>query len=182
MGESGMTALMHAAAAGQLLVLRYLIETILATASSAAARGMASQARLLSLQKTAEGIGLRISQCGQMLDVESADAAAAGATEGLQITEVNGTAVDGKAQIIAAINTVPVGTTATLRVEHPAKGGGSASTLNLVHRGRRSLFTPLPVRCTLPIYGVNLQGGVFAYIRCAARVGQAGFRQRRRCS
>jgi hypothetical protein len=70
----------------------------------------------LMVQKTAEGVGMQISDGGQVVRVSTEAASAAGAAVGMQIRAVNGHAVTSKDDIVHAMATVQVGQTVKFTV------------------------------------------------------------------
>jgi S1-C subfamily serine protease len=68
------------------------------------------------VQKTAEGVGMQISDSGQVVRVSTEAASAAGAAAGMQICAVNGHAVTSKDDIVRAMATIQVGQTVKFTV------------------------------------------------------------------
>ena len=83
------------------------------------ARGQAdSMTMSLVLTKTAEGVGLHISDTGEVLEVKTPQAVTAGAQQGSHIRAVNGAKVIDKHEIIREVQKVQVGQTITFTMQH----------------------------------------------------------------
>ena len=71
----------------------------------------------VALEKTPKGVGLRVADDGEVLEVFTEEAKLAGAQPGAQIRAVNGQPVSSKADIVHVLQGVPVGQTVNFSIE-----------------------------------------------------------------
>jgi ankyrin repeat protein len=168
-GGDGLTALMHAADAGRLAALRFLVAAIMsdednhggATPGQKNAEMLEMHSVGVSLRKTTDGVGLRISRAGVVLDVESEQAVAAGVAPGATICGVNGVRVVDKAGIIAELRPVAAGQDVTFLIRPDADSPSSVS---------RVVGNPaLDVQCSGAVRGGGCFSGATALLFAARR-------------